>query len=313
MTKGKHKKNNSNRRNGSNSPQSETDPCKKCRKEDQPTNMNIPGDAQPEISHSEVIRTIVDSPEESNRSSTQEYYTPPQEKAKNARDELVKSQLGNRYSASSALPFIVFIERAVQDPEPPQTHRKFIGNLHLLAISKRLCNQFKNLKITEIRRVGKSLISINFDTFQQANTFIASRASLTEGWTSYIPNFKLYRTGVIRNVDKSLSAQDIRDGITWPDAPINIINIERLKYIPRGSVEVLDSSSIKITFESHLPEAMYIWRNRHRVFPFVYSVKRCQNCSRIGHSARVCRSDSACARCSYGHPSATCHSAYLNA
>lgn len=174
------------------------------------------------------------------------------------RSPFVNSQLDNRYSNLSLPPFIVFIEVKNPDSSLTQQDRRYIGNLHPLSISKRICNQFNNMKISNIKRVGRNLLSVSFDSFQQANSFVTSRSSLPKGWVSYVPNYKIFRTGVIRNVDRSLTLEDIQEGISWPDSPLKIVKIERMKYRPRDSDVLLDSSTVKITFESVLlPEFMY--------------------------------------------------------
>lgn len=198
------------------------------------------------------------------------------------RSVIINSQLDNRYSNLSTIPYITFVEINTQDSITSQQDRKYIGNLHPLSISKRLCTQFNNMKINNIKRIGRSVLSLTFDSYQQANSFVSSRSSpLPKGWISYIPNYKIFRTGIIRNVDKAFSIEDIREGISWPDASINIIQIERMKYRQKDSDKLLDYSSVKIVFESVLlPEYMYVWRMRYRVSPFIQFVGRCQNCAR---------------------------------
>lgn len=88
--------------------------------------------------------------------------------------------------------------------------------------------------------------------------------------------------------------------------------MERLKYKPKNTHILLDSYSIKITFESTLlPEFMYIWRMRHRVSPFIQSVRRCLKCARIGHSMAFCRSQITCNKCSMNHLSSDCTSDFV--
>lgn len=227
--------------------------------------------------------------------------------SQNKRFELINSQLNNRYSEVSAPPFITFVEVPIQSSDLSKTNPNFIGNFHPMAIGKRICNLYNNLNIREIKRMGKNLISVVFDSHHQANPFVDSRSSLPQGWISYIPNFKIYRTGVIRNVDKDLSINDIKDGITWSGPPVKIISLERLKYRARVSDQLLDSSSIKIVFESHLlPEYLHIWRIRHWVNPFRNNVRKCQNCPRLGHSTAACRSQPSCAKCSASHLTSSC-------
>jgi len=44
----------------------------------------------------------------------------------------------------------------------------------------------------------------------EANLFVDRVNLLLENWIGYIPNFKLYRTGIVRGVDLSLSENEIR-------------------------------------------------------------------------------------------------------
>lgn len=101
------------------------------------------------------------------------------------RSTVINSQLENRYSNLSLPPFIAFVEINNNDSNPSQQDRKFIGNLHPLVISKRLCTQFNHLRINSIRRIGRNLVSLTFDTFQQANTFRPDPPSLRIGFLIY--------------------------------------------------------------------------------------------------------------------------------
>jgi len=79
-----------------------------------------------------------------------------------------------------------------------------------------------------------------------------------ENWISYIPNFELYMTEIVRSVDLSLSEEEIRQGIRFPDNSVEIRS--RLKYRYRDTMELKDFSTIKIEFVSNLlPEFLNIW------------------------------------------------------
>lgn len=148
-----------------------------------------------------------------------------------------------------------------------------------------------------------------FKTFSAANDFVKKRDKLPKDWSVYIPNFKVRRIGVVRGVDSSLSEQSVLEGLSWPGEPVRVIEIERLKYKVRGSEEIRNSSSIKITMETDLlPEYLLIWKRRIKVFSFINRVRKCSNCARWGHSAHFCRGSRACGRCGDDHATSSCYS-----
>lgn len=91
---------------------------------------------------------------------------------------IINSQLDNRYTNISMPPYIAFVEVVDHYSNKAQQDRKFIGNLHPMAICRRICTQFNHLKIYNIKRVGRNLLSLTFDSSQQANTFVSSRSLL---------------------------------------------------------------------------------------------------------------------------------------
>lgn len=49
---------------------------------------------------------------------------------------------------------------------------------------------------------------------------------LPPGLTSYIPSFRIFRMGIVRDVDPSITLEEIREAISWPGESIRINNIE---------------------------------------------------------------------------------------
>jgi len=182
------------------------------------------------------------------------------------REKFINSQLSNKYSRFNTAPFSVLVESLSTDNDAYSN----IGNLHFMKIGKMLNGKFKS--ITSIKRRGRSCININFSSYAEANKLTESKNLFHHNCKIYIPNFKIYRTGVIRDVEKSLSNDEIIQGITWPDSEAKIINIERLKFKDKNGL-LQNSSSIKMVFESNLiPEYLYIWNVRCRVFPIADGV-----------------------------------------
>jgi|GEM_PF-3730276 len=164
--------------------------------------------------------------------------------------------------------------------------------------------------IRSIRKLGRNIIAVNFKYSFDANQFAQSNELLPSNWLTYIPNYKIIRTGVVRGVDPSLSSEKILQGIKWRDKPMEIKSIERLKYRDtRNNGELRDSTSVKIDFVSNLlPEYITIWSVKSRVKPFVNKVRKCFNCLRWGHSSAFCRDSPVCSRCGERHDGEKCSS-----
>jgi len=79
-----------------------------------------------------------------------------------------------------------------------------IGNLRPMRLSKILMKDFP--AIVNIKRLGINSIVINFKFSFDANKFI-EKSLLPENWLSYIPDYKLYRSGVVREVDVIIGRQ----------------------------------------------------------------------------------------------------------
>jgi len=100
-----------------------------------------------------------------------------------------------------------------------------------MKLGKMLANRFSF--ISNIKCIGRNIISVNFKYRHEANSFIEFGSLLPDNLISYIPNFKIYRTGIVRGVDLSLSENEIRQGIKFLDGNIEIRFLSRLKFRDR--------------------------------------------------------------------------------
>jgi len=62
------------------------------------------------------------------------------------------------------------------------------------------------------------------------NNFVKKQNLLPVNWISYIPDYKIFRSGVVREVNISLTDKEILQRIKWVNNPIEIKSISRLKY-----------------------------------------------------------------------------------
>jgi len=148
--------------------------------------------------------------------------------------EYIKSQRNNRYTSVICSPYLESIDGN-------------IGNLHPMSLGKALAEVFP--AITNIRRRDRNLIVINFKFSFNANKFIQSNV-LPNNWMAYIPNYKIFRSGIVRGVDMALSLEEIHKGIKFMDRPVEIRSISKLKFKDKNNNnELTDSFSIKIDLD----------------------------------------------------------------
>jgi len=152
----------------------------------------------------------------------------------------------------------------------------------------------------------RDLIVISFKLSFDANQFLQSNI-LPSNWIAYIPNYKLFRFGIVRGVDLSLSLEEIHKGIKFMDRPIEIKFISRLKFRDKNNNnELRDSSSVKIEFLSNFLEFISIWSLRSRVRSYINRVRKCFNCSKWGHSSAFCKRTLVCFGCGKSHDTDLC-------
>jgi len=185
-----------------------------------------------------------------------------------------------------------------------------LGNLHPLKLGKILADKISF--VSDIRRLGRNIISINFKYRHEANWFVENENLLPEG-IGYIPNYKILRIGIVKGIDLSLNESEIRRGIRFPEGNIEIRSLFRLKHRDKSTLELKDSSSVKIEFASNLlPEYLSIWSVRCKVRPYINRVRKCFNCFRWGHFSVFCKGKQSCTRCGKDHNSETCESEVLH-
>lgn len=160
--------------------------------------------------------------------------------------------------------------------------------MHPMDFSDHICKTFGDSNIIKFKRIGKKLVSITFKSCEAANHFMNGKANLLKGWVFYIPNYKVFRTAVVRGVNPNYSTQKIFEGISWSGEPINVAKIERLKFKDRDSNNLIVSSSIKLTLETDLySPRIFIFISGTETFTFYQQSPKMQQLCKMGAFSSV--------------------------
>ncbi|XP_026471399.1 uncharacterized protein LOC113375678 [Ctenocephalides felis] len=181
-----------------------------------------------------------------------------------------------------------------------------IGRFHNLALGRLIFKQSLNIRknIIDISKIGRNKIKLVFKDYFYANKLIKEKILEKFNIRTYIPRHKLYKTGIIFNVEPDMNEQEIMDVIR------SVIKILDVKCIKRRNLEKINMKSqmVKIVFRgNYLPEYVSMYSVRCAVSPYIQSVMQCHKCWRYGHIKNQCKSKIRCRYCSEEHSHENCH------
>ncbi|KYN05251.1 hypothetical protein ALC62_03855 [Cyphomyrmex costatus] len=107
---------------------------------------------------------------------------------------------------------------------------------------------------------------------------------------AFIPSYKVLRTGIIRDVDQSLSLECIKNNIK---SSVKVLDIQRLnrRITTDGQTSYLPSRTICTKFAGQfLPNEVALFNTLYSVDPYVPKARICYVCYRAGHIGKDCKS-----------------------
>ncbi|XP_008485643.1 uncharacterized protein LOC103522316, partial [Diaphorina citri] len=123
--------------------------------------------------------------------------------------------------------------------------------------------------------------------------------------------FILFRQGIIRNVEKNLTEEELLEEIIPlynSDAKVtDVRRFNRRSTDEHGNVKYIPTGTIQVTFRAQsTPTHVSIFYVRCEVEKYIPKVLQCTNCLRFGHTARLCKGTARCSRCAENHPDDQC-------
>lgn len=161
--------------------------------------------------------------------------------------------------------------------------------------SENICN------ITNVKYLNPYKISIEFNCESSAQQFISNKHLQELGWTFQRPMEVGLSYGVIKNIELSLSNEELSQALFAGN--YTVANIKRLKQRKREETGWEDSEAVRIGFKGpELPPYIYIFGLRIKVEPYNFPVTQCSKCWRYGHTIKFCPSKRIyCPKCGGKH------------
>jgi len=206
-------------------------------------------------------------------------------------DSLTKSGNKNNtilYSNSDSPPYIVHVYSQNVDPT--------LEPMHPLLISRTLL-QLSYADIKEIKRIGKGKILAEINSIKAANNLVLNPKLEKENLHAFMPTYRTIRTGVVKDIPQHFEEADL---LQYFDFPFKVVEVKRLnrRLKINGENKYIPSRTICLKFAGQiLPKYIFLCRNRYEVFPYIFKVKICYSCYRIGHISKNCKGRHRCLYC----------------
>lgn len=180
---------------------------------------------------------------------------------------------------------------------------------HPMEVAKMLKN-IKADNYKEMKSVGRGRFQLTFNKPRDAEQLINSKLLKEEfKFKVYVPAMFKQTVGMVRDVAKSLSEQEILENMH--SGNIKIEKVERM--MKKVEDKLVPTYSIKIYAKGqYLPRSVEIYGQDRLCEPYVFPLKICYKCWRYGHGQKFCKASSVkCCKCGMEHEEKDCNAAEL--
>ena len=203
--------------------------------------------------------------------------------------EIPTYDVENRYRVSDNGPFYVYVEHI----------NKNLGRLFPVRVGHYLFNnnEFKH-NIVDIKSVGINRVKVIFKSYEIANKLINHDLLAAYGLIAYIPKFYTHKKGIIKMVDTYFDESYLMNAI---QSKVKVVEVKRMMRRITDSdntSKLVPRQIIIVTFlGNNLPANIQINLVNFIVEPYIYPVVQCHKCLRYGHTAKLCKGNQKCKKC----------------
>ncbi|CAG9836296.1 unnamed protein product [Diabrotica balteata] len=225
-------------------------------------------------------------------------------------NETEKSRPVYLYEKTDLGPFHIFIEN---------NDKNFTVKLNAVKLGEILFTVHPEIDtyIKKIDSIGRNRIRITFKKYASANTLITSKLLIQKNLIAYIPQFQLFKLGVVRDIESDIWEEYLKDKIKEFDhhCKFSVDYVKRIKrkIVTDNKVVFKPTKSVIVSFKcQNLPKYIVINHVLHNVEKYQQKVIICYNCYRYGHMSKQCKSNPRCLKCLESHHSDSCSLSSFN-
>lgn len=158
------------------------------------------------------------------------------------------------------------------------------GGIPKLKMAAKVFNYLKD-KCVNLNKISKDIFRVDCIDMETANGLVTDQPF--EGMSVFIPFISKYSVGVMRDIDKGLSDDELKQLFGE-----KVDRVQRMYRYNRDKNCREPTNSVKIFVEcDELPEYITVYGLRCRVLPFEQRVKMCLKCLSYGHFEGHCKAE----------------------
>lgn len=156
------------------------------------------------------------------------------------------------------------------------------------------------ISFESITTLGRFKWIVTFNNKSNANNAVENPYLSKSKYEMYIPQRMFSRVVIIKGIPKDISSDELKDELHCSNPGIRPMECTRLmrRITTNGTTEYVESTTYKIRIRTlTIPEAVYLWKARTEVAPYIPPTRQCFNCGKLNHTSKFCRQISLCLDC----------------
>lgn len=151
----------------------------------------------------------------------------------------------------------------------------------------------------ELKRAGQYRYKLMYKKPKHAEKILnATQILKQKNYKATIPKMLLETTGIVKNVPTSFTEKEIYQNMISDKKITKIERIKKRKDPKDPKSNLVNTRSVKITVEGpELPRTVSLYGVFEKPEIYIYPVRICTKCWRLGHKEKACKSRKTCIRC----------------